>query len=155
MDFSAGPITINTGSQVTVETGANWYILGGSEESYPLASFSGLQITGMSDFQGMAQFRTMIESSVWKSGATGTQTCNLNDGAVFYFYRPSATTFTANITNVPTTPDRAISVAFIVDQGFTSVSYGVPTTFQVNGVTYPVTMVWIYSIWRSKYFSKI
>lgn len=69
------------------------------------------------------------EPIVTKTGATGTVTHDIRQGAIFYHSSISAN-FTANITNVPTDNDRAIVVALVLIQGGTPFY---PNAVQING----------------------
>lgn len=68
--------------------------------------------------------------------ATGVWTHNLNDGAVFE-HSSIVGNFTPNFTNVPTTVNRTISVALILDQGATAY---MPTAVQIDGTAQ--TILW-------------
>jgi hypothetical protein len=78
----------------------------------------------------------IIEPIVTKTSATGTVVHDLAQGAVFYHTSMSAN-FTANITNVPTTNDRMITVVLVLIQG-SSPRY--PNALQINGSS--VTIQW-------------
>ena len=63
------------------------------------------------------------------TGATSTVDHSLNSGSVWN-HTSIAANFTANFTNVPTTNDRTISVALILNQGATPY---IPNAVQING----------------------
>jgi len=65
-----------------------------------------------------------------KTGATGTVVHDYSTGGIWYHSSMSAN-FTANFTNVPTTNNRSITVALILDQGATA---RLPTAVQIDGV---------------------
>ena len=71
------------------------------------------------------------------TGATGTVTFNYGAGPVFNVTSPAAN-WTADITNIPTTNNRATNTAIIITQGVTPY---VPTVIQIDGVTQ--TIKWI------------
>jgi hypothetical protein len=71
------------------------------------------------------------------AGATGTVTFNYSAGPIFNVTTPAAN-WTADITNVPTTDNRATNTAIIITQGTTPY---VPTVIQIAGVTQ--TINWI------------
>jgi hypothetical protein len=64
-----------------------------------------------------------------KTSATGTVTHDLSTGSVFY-HSSISNNFTANITNVPTTNDRAIGVTLVLAQGVTPY---MSTAIQIDG----------------------
>jgi hypothetical protein len=136
--FTAGPVTVNTGVTVTVDTGGNWFILGGSEDDNLPVIFKDIVVNATSNLRGYTTIGTTLETSVFKSGVSGTYDCDLQNGSVFYFYRPSANNFSINIINLPTTEDRTTSIALICDQGTTSSTHGVPTSFSIDGTSYAV-----------------
>jgi hypothetical protein len=65
-----------------------------------------------------------------KTGATGTVVHDYSTGGIWYHSSMSAN-FTANFTNVPTTNNRSVTVALILDQGATA---RLPTAVQIDGV---------------------
>jgi hypothetical protein len=71
------------------------------------------------------------------TGATGTVIHNYSAGPIFNVTTPAAN-WTANITNVPTTNDRATNTAIVITQGATPYA---PSTIQIDGVTQ--TIKWI------------
>jgi hypothetical protein len=71
------------------------------------------------------------------TGATGTVIHNYSAGPIFNVTTPAAN-WTANITNVPTTNDRATNTAIVITQGTTPYA---PSTIQIDGVTQ--TIKWI------------
>jgi hypothetical protein len=93
-------------------------------------SFDNLSLTGVTTLEAT----TEVLSSL--SGATGTVIHDLSVSAVFTHASPAAD-FTANFTNVPTTNNRTISVALIIDQFVTPF---MPTAVEIGGV--PVTINW-------------
>jgi hypothetical protein len=78
---------------------------------------------------GTSTFQQSTEKIQTKTGATGTVTHDYSLGALFYHSSISAN-FTANITNVPTTNDRAIVISLILEQGATAY---IPNALQIGG----------------------
>ena len=70
------------------------------------------------------------------TGATGTVTHDLDNGAIFD-HTSLAANFTANFTNVPTTNSRTIGIALILTQGGTAY---MPTAVQIDGAAQ--TILW-------------
>jgi hypothetical protein len=97
------------------------------------ASFTGPTIiSGRTDIQ---QIREVVNNITISSG---TLTCNYNTGGIFYVDAGvGATTFTVDITNLPTDNNYAVSVTLIVKQGATQ---GIPTVIKADGST--VTHKW-------------
>jgi len=71
------------------------------------------------------------------AGSAGTVTHDLSTGSVFY-HSSISSNFTANITNVPTTNDRAIGVTLVLSQGVTAY---MSTVLQIDGTTQ--TIKWV------------
>lgn len=65
------------------------------------------------------------------SGATGTVVHDFQTSSLF-FHSNVAANFTANFTNIPTTEDRSISIALILDQGATAY---IPNAVQIGGAS--------------------
>lgn len=80
---------------------------------------------------GLTTFYETTEVINTKTGATGTVVHDFSTGAVFYHSSLTAN-FTANFTNVPTTNNRSITVALILDQGATA---RIPNAVQIDGVS--------------------
>jgi hypothetical protein len=71
------------------------------------------------------------------AGSAGTVTHDLSTGSIFY-HSSISNNFTANITNVPTTNDRAIGVSLVLAQGGTGYIVNV---LQIDGSTQ--TIKWV------------
>jgi hypothetical protein len=71
-----------------------------------------------------------------KTGATGVVTHDWTTCNIFY-HSAMAANFTANITNVPTTSDRAYTTTLILKQG--AIGY-LANALQINSV--PTTILW-------------
>jgi hypothetical protein len=78
---------------------------------------------------GLATFYKSTESINTISGASGTVVHNFQNGSLF-LHSSIAANFTANFTNVPTTDNRSITVALILDQGGTAY---IPNALQIDG----------------------
>jgi len=81
-------------------------------------------------FTGTTTLQQTTEIIDTKTGATGTVTHDFSTGSI-WFHSTIAANFTANFTNVPTTNNRAITVALILDQGATAY---IPNAIQIDGV---------------------
>ena len=130
-------------SNLTVGFGGNLVVTSGQTFLDTLIPYtaSGINIQGSTSFTaGVVNFQTVSQTIVPLTGATGVVTHNLSNGAVFFHSSISAN-FTANFTNVPTTDDRGIGVALILDQGGTGY---LPTAVQIDGAS--VTLRWAYNV---------
>jgi hypothetical protein len=78
---------------------------------------------------GTSTFQQSTEKLQTKTGATGTVTHDYSLGSLFY-HSSISNNFTVNITNVPTTNDRAIVVSLILEQGPNSY---IPDILQIDG----------------------
>ena len=123
---------------VSVATGTfNASLVGGTltTASQPnitsLGTVSALTISGNLSTQGWFTAAETQEILSTISGATGTVTHNLLNGATFY-HTGAAANFTANFTNVPTTTDRTTIVTLVIAQGATAY---LPTAVQIDGVS--------------------
>lgn len=92
--------------------------------------------TGNVTFEGLTTLQEITEVLNTKTGATGVVAHDFSTGGVFY-HTSLAANFTANITNVPTTNDRSISIALVLIQGSTAY---IPSALQINGSA--VTIKW-------------
>jgi hypothetical protein len=85
---------------------------------------------------GTTTVQQIQEIGQTKTGATGTVVHDWTTGNIFYHSTMSAN-FTANITNVPTTADRAYTTTLILKQG--AVGY-YANALQINSS--PATILW-------------
>ena len=76
-----------------------------------------------------ATYQQTTDILVTKNSATGTVTHDLNTGVIFY-HTSALANFTVNLTNVPTTNNRVITVVLAVIQG--SSAY-IPSALQIAG----------------------
>ena len=79
---------------------------------------------------GLTSLAEITEILNTKTAATGVVTHDFNTGAIWYHSSISAN-FTVNLTNVPTTNDRIITVSLLLNQGATG---RLPSAFQIDGV---------------------
>ena len=79
---------------------------------------------------GLTSLAEITEVLNTKTAATGVVTHDFSTGAIWYHSSISAN-FTVNLTNVPTTNDRIITVSLILNQGATG---RLPSAFQIDGV---------------------
>jgi len=80
---------------------------------------------------GLATFSEFAEVVATKTGATGVITHDFTESNIWYHSSMSAN-FTMNLTNVPTTDNRTITVALVLIQGGTA-RYA--SAFQIDGVS--------------------
>ena len=93
-------------------------------------------LTGLG-VEGLSTLRTISEDIVTITGANATVEHNFSNSAIWYHTGVSGN-FTVNLTNVPTTQNKAYSVALIVNQGGTGY---LPNSFAVNSGS-PLTINW-------------
>ena len=114
-------ITDNTNS--TSSTSGALIITGGIGVSGNISVGSGLGISGLTTLTYTSEALTT------KTSATGTVNHDLSTGSIFY-HSSISNNFTANITNVPATNDRAIGVTLVLSQGGTAY---MATALQIDG----------------------
>ena len=95
-----------------------------------VGTLTGLTISGLTTLQQTVEVYTSIGT------ATGVVVHDCSTGAIFVHNTPAAN-WTANFTNITSTPNRVMSVAVLVNQGATPY---VPTAVQINGA--PQTINW-------------
>lgn len=132
--FSAGPIQIGNGFTLTIETGASYNIIGQGDydglndvfyQTMDRATvYQELLVPGRLDF---SETREMIQL---KNNPAGTVAYDWSVGNVWYGTSPTASNWTANLTNVPTTDMYAMGLTIITLQ---SSGTGLPTSMQING----------------------
>jgi hypothetical protein len=110
----AGGVSVNgntyIGGSLTSQAGFSGVAIGTTSPT--TANFTSLTVTGTSTFS------EYTETLSTKTGATGTVIHNFNESRIWY-HSSIASNFTANITNVPTTDNRLITVTFYLIQGST------------------------------------
>jgi hypothetical protein len=124
-------LSITDGTNSTSSTTGALIITGGIGVSGNISAGSGLGVSGLTTLTYTSEALTT------KTTATGTVVHDLSTGSIFYHSSISAN-FTANITNVPTTTNRAIGVTLILSQG--SPAYMV-TALEIDGTSQ--TIKWI------------
>jgi hypothetical protein len=100
--------------------GTLWFIEGSAAAA---GTFTTLTSNGTTTLQQITEVMNR------KTSATGTVTHDYSTGDVFYHSSISAN-FTVNLTNVPTTSDRVITVTLLLVQGATPY---IPNAFQRDG----------------------
>lgn len=110
-------------------------------------SLTSLTVTGTANFTGVAVFAPTQDVTVTGT-PSGTVTYDTSTGVVFDVV-PTAN-WTANLTNMPTTNNRATVITFIITQGATPY---LPTVLQIAGVTQ--TVKWIGGLSPSGTASKV
>jgi hypothetical protein len=98
---------------------------------------------------GLTTLTYTSEKLTTKTSATGTVTHDLSTGSIFY-HSSISNNFTANITNVPTTNDRAIGVTLVLAQGVTPY---MSTALQIDGSAQ--TIKWVNNITPTGTASKV
>ena len=116
-------LTINDTTNSTSSTSGALVVAGGIGVSGNLNIGSGLGVSGLTTLTYTS------ERLSTKTSATGTITHDLTTSSIFY-HSSISNNFTANITNVPITEDRAIGVTLVLSQGGTA--YMV-TALQIDG----------------------
>jgi hypothetical protein len=96
-------------------------------------SASGLvTFTGGSSFTGTTDVQEMREQVVDVTLASNVGTLNWTSGNIYYIATAPTGAMTFNVTNVPTTASRVMTINVFVTQGSTGY---IPTTFQIDGST--------------------
>jgi len=140
-------ITINNGiiSATSGGSGGSGTVLagtGGSIAFYPgdgsaVDNASGLTWDSVSNIfkvVGLTELQQTSEVLGLKTAAAGIVAHDFNNGAIWY-HSAVASGFVANITNIPTTSNRATVITIMISQGPTPF---VPTGIQINGVAQSV-----------------
>lgn len=119
------------GIEKTLYTGGNIVATGGADMPVgisPATAAAGTFTTA--SVSGLATFTSVSEVSAAKTGATGTVVHDYTESNIWVHSSISAN-FTVNLTNVPTSNDRSITVSLILQQSSTP-RYA--TAFQIDGV---------------------
>jgi hypothetical protein len=94
-------------------------------------SASGLvTFTGGSSFTGTTDVQEMREQVVDVTLSSNVGTLNWTSGNIYYIATAPTGAMTFNVTNVPTTASRVMTINVFVTQGSTGY---IPTTFQIDG----------------------
>ena len=111
---------------------------GSSGVSPSLTPFNGnATINGDLSITGTTELYKVSEVIDYVADVTGSQTFDFNNSNIFYITGLTTGT-TWNISNVPTTNNRAISITFVIEQGATAY---IPSQFQINSSN--VTIQWL------------
>ena len=120
-----GPVQIDNGFTVTVETGATWNIIG--EEDSSTAEFQEIT-SGNITSTGTLHFSETKESITFYN-TSGSITHDFNNNNVIFVEKSGGGNFTLSINNMPTDNAAYTITVVINDAGGT----GVPTTVNVDG----------------------
>ena len=121
--YIGGNVSITSSTASTTTSTGALIVTGG-------VGFGGtLNIGADLSISGLTTLTYTSEKLNTKTSATGTVTHDLSTGSIFY-HSSISSNFTANITNVPTTNDRAIGVTLVLAQGVTAY---MSTALQIDG----------------------
>jgi hypothetical protein len=140
---SSGNVVITSSTNSTSTTTGALVVTGGVGIGGTLNVGADLSISGLTTLTYTS------EKLNTKTSATGTVTHDLSTGSVFY-HSSISNNFTANITNVPTTNDRAIGVTLVLAQGVTPY---MSTALQIDGSAQ--TIKWVNNITPTGTASKV
>jgi hypothetical protein len=136
---STGTVRIGTGLNVAADglVSVNSVYLSGAaltgttlSSSITASSLTSLGNLSSLTVQGSTSIRQVSESYTQITAASGTVTHDCSQSVIFVHVTPAAN-WTANFTNVPTTPNRSSSVALLINQQATPY---VPLFVEINGV---------------------
>jgi hypothetical protein len=136
-------LSINDTTNSTSSTSGAVVVAGGIGVSGNLNIGSGLGVSGLTTLTYTS------ERLNTKTSATGTVTHDLTTGSIFY-HSSISNNFTANITNVPVTNDRAIGVTLVLSQGGTPY---MSTALQIDGSAQ--TIKWVNNVTPSGAANKV
>ena len=121
--YIGGNVSITSSTASTTTSTGALIVTGG-------VGFGGtLNIGADLSISGLTTLTYTSEKLNTKTSATGTVAHDLSTGSIFY-HSSISSNFTANITNVPTTNDRAIGVTLVLAQGVTAY---MSTALQIDG----------------------
>jgi hypothetical protein len=140
-----------SGLAVTAATGSSNTTTGALVVSGGVGIGGTLNIGADLSISGLATLTYTSEKLNTKTsaGSAGTVTHDLSTGSIFY-HSSISNNFTANITNVPTTNDRAIGVTLVLAQGVTPY---MSTAVQIDGSAQ--TIKWVNNITPTGTASKV
>jgi hypothetical protein len=130
---SAGNVSISSSTASTTSSTGALVVTGGVGIGGTLNIGADLSVSGLTTLTYTSE-KLITKTS---AGSAGTVTHDLSTGSVFY-HSSISSNFTANITNVPTTNDRAIGVTLVLAQGVTAY---MSTVLQIDGSTQ--TIKWV------------
>jgi len=125
-----GSGTVSAGS-----TGSLAYYPSGTNAVDDAQGLNWDSITNVFTVSATAVFQQTSELLNTKTLATGIVTHDFSTGAIWY-HSTISSSFTANITNIPTTNNRTCVVTLIMSQGATAF---IPGAIQINGVAQTVS----------------
>ena len=130
---STGIVSIGHSTASTTTSTGSLVVTGGVGIGGSLNIGADLSVSGLTTLTYTSE-KLVTKTS---AGSAGTVTHDLSTGSVFY-HSSISSNFTANITNVPTTNDRAIGVTLVLSQGVTAY---MSTLLQIDGTTQ--TIKWV------------
>ena len=116
---------VGIGTTTITDEDTNLYVVGNSE------------FYGDVSISGQTNLEEVVETLNTKTAATGTVVHDFSTGAIWY-HSSISSNFTVNITNVPTTNGKVITITLILSQGATGYY---PNALQIDGVAQ--TIKWI------------
>ena len=128
---------VGIGTTTITDEDTNLYVVGNSE------------FYGNVSISGQTNLEEVVETLNTKTAATGTVVHDFSTGAIWYHSSISAN-FTVNLTNVPTTNGKVITITLILSQG---VAGYYPNALQIDGVAQ--TIKWINNSTPTPSVSKI
>jgi hypothetical protein len=145
---SSDIVTVSTTASTNTTSGA-LQVRGGAGIAQSLFVGGTLNVGADLIISGLTTLTYTSEKLTTKTSATGTVTHDLSTGSIFY-HSSISNNFTANITNVPTTNDRAIGVTLVLAQGVTPY---MSTALQIDGSAQ--TIKWVNNITPTGTASKV
>jgi hypothetical protein len=145
---SSDIVTVSTTASTNTTSGA-LQVRGGAGIAQSLFVGGALNVGTDLIISGLTTLTYTSEKLTTKTSATGTVTHDLSTGSIFY-HSSISNNFTANITNVPTTNDRAIGVTLVLAQGVTPY---MSTALQIDGSAQ--TIKWVNNITPTGTASKV
>jgi len=145
---SSDIVTVSTTASTNTTSGA-LQVRGGAGIAQSLFVGGTLNVGTDLIISGLTTLTYTSEKLTTKTSATGTVTHDLSTGSIFY-HSSISNNFTANITNVPTTNDRAIGVTLVLEQGVTPY---MSTALQIDGSAQ--TIKWVNNITPTGTASKV
>jgi hypothetical protein len=143
------PVHITSGAASTNTITGALIVDGGAGIAQSLFVGGTLNVGADLIISGLTTLTYTSEKLTTKTSATGTVTHDLSTGSIFY-HSSISNNFTANITNVPTTNDRAIGVTLVLAQGVTPY---MSTALQIDGSAQ--TIKWVNNITPTGTASKV
>ena len=123
--YIGGNVSITSSTASTTTSTGALIVTGGVGFGGTLNIGADLSISGLTTLTYTSEKLNTKTSA----GSAGTVTHDLSTGSIFY-HSSISNNFTANITNVPTTNDRAIGVTLVLAQGVTAY---MSTALQIDG----------------------